>query len=85
MSLRIFRSANYTVSSPETAHHELFMEYMKFMICRREATMTLPAALIGLFLPSYENVKASCHSDPALAAQGKRIDYRILSHVENMR
>ncbi len=66
------------------------MEYMKFIIRRREAAMTLPAALIallllGLFLPSYENGDASCHYPPALAAQGERIDYRIISYVEDMR
>jgi hypothetical protein len=87
--LRISRSANYIVFSPETAHHELFMECMKFRIHRREAAMTLPEVLIallllGLFLPSYENGNASWHYDRAPAAEGERIDYRILSYVQDM-
>jgi hypothetical protein len=66
------------------------MEYMKFIIRRREAAMTLPAALIallllGLFLLSYENGNASRHYDPALAAQGERIDYPVVSYVQDMR
>ena len=52
--------------------------------------MTLPEVLtalllLGLFLLSYENGNASWHEDGALAAEGERIDYRILSYVQNMR
>jgi len=66
------------------------MEYMEFIIHRCEAAVTLPAALIaplllGLFLPSYESGNASWHYDRALAAQAERIDYRIVSYVEDMR
>jgi hypothetical protein len=66
------------------------MEYMKFIIHGGEAATTLPVVLIALlllgsFLPSYENGNASWHYDRPLAAQGERIDYRIVSYVEDMR
>lgn len=88
-ALRISRSANYTVFSPETAHHELFMECMEFRIHGRETVMALPEVLIallllGLLLPSYEIGNAGWHYDGALAAEGKRIDYRILGYVGDM-
>jgi prepilin-type N-terminal cleavage/methylation domain-containing protein len=66
------------------------MEYMKFTSRRRQTAMTLPEVLIallllGLFLPSYKNGSASWHYDCALAAEGERIYYRLVSYLEYTR
>jgi hypothetical protein len=63
--LRISRSANYIVFSPEAAHQQLIMEYMKFRNGRPQTAMTLPEVLIALlllgwFLPSVFVIIAVC-------------------------
>jgi len=63
--LRTSRNANYIVFSPEAAHQQLIMEYMKFITHRLQTAVTLPEAvitllLLGMFLPSVIAIIAIC-------------------------
>jgi hypothetical protein len=77
--IRTFRTANCVVSRLAAAHRRLIMESMIFIQFR--AGVTLCEAPIALC----ENGNASWHYDRSLAAEGERVDHRIVSDVEDMR